>query len=360
VSSSEQRLRDGLEEAAREAQRQLPGSRGVLLRLGVPGRDLDVAVAVGRRAAGPGAAPLDVDDAFHTASVAKTYTAAATLRAAELGWLDLDASVVGSLPAPAARALREHGHDDAVLTPRALLRHTAGLADYAGDEAWIDELAAHPRRVWSPQDLLEWGLRSGTAPVGQYSYSDTGYVVLAMALEAVCGMRLGQAYRELLGFEWLGLDRTWLWGREAPRVPPERMAHHHFGDVDMLESVDPSMDNFGGGGIAAPTADLVRIWQALLGGDLLRPESLAAMLEFVPAGDDGAIGLGIFEQWMGPVRAVGHTGASGAAVFTAPEIGATTAGSVLRVAGSAGPEPAWPDHPKRLLVERVLTLAAAL
>jgi D-alanyl-D-alanine carboxypeptidase len=360
VSATEQRLRDALEEVARDAQQHLPGSRGVLLRLSVPARDLDVAVAVGHRTSGPDATPLNPDDAFHTASVTKTYTAAATLRAAELGRLDLDASLVGVLPPDAARALRATGHDDAVLTPRSLLRHTAGLADYAVDPAWVGALVADPRRVWSPQDLLEWGLRSGTAPVGAYSYSDTGYVLVAMALEAVCGLPLAQVYRELLGFEQLALDRTWVWGRELPPVPLERLAHHHAGDVDLLEAIDPSMDDFGGGGIAAPTADLVRFWQALLGGDVLRPASLAAMLEFVPAGDDGAIGLGIFEQRFGAVRAIGHTGASGAAVFTAPDLGATLAGSVLRVGYPAEVEPDWPHHPKRLLVERVLTLAAEL
>ena len=47
-------------------------------------------------------------------------------------------------------------------TPRQLLKHTSGLPNYFGDEAFVARLRDEPRRAWRPVELVDHAAR--TAP----------------------------------------------------------------------------------------------------------------------------------------------------------------------------------------------------
>ncbi|HET9514188.1 MAG TPA: serine hydrolase domain-containing protein, partial [Gemmatimonadales bacterium] len=122
--------------------------------------------------------PLTTGHVFQLASITKQFTAAAVLRLAGEGRVDLEASITRYLPdAPT------QGHP---ITVRQLLTHTSGIPDYA-ESPRIRTL----KRLDLPPDSLV-GLVRGTplyfAPGDQMRYSNTGFVLLGQLIERVTRM----------------------------------------------------------------------------------------------------------------------------------------------------------------------------
>jgi D-alanyl-D-alanine carboxypeptidase len=143
----------------------------------------------------------------------------------------------------------------------------------------MEHVAQDPARSWTPLDLLHEAIQAGSpyfAPGQGMNYSDTGYVLLAMVIEAVTGLTLAQAYREHL-LAPLGLASTWLEGLEAARV--SSVSHAWAGSIDTA-GFNPSFDTFGGGGLVSTAADLDRFITRLLGGGVFRNiDTLLYMME---------------------------------------------------------------------------------
>jgi CubicO group peptidase (beta-lactamase class C family) len=133
----------------------------------------------------PKGEPLRVDAKVHVGSVAKTFIALGVLRLATQDRVDLDAPLAALLPSVridnpwAART---------PLTLRHLLDHTSGLDDM---HLWqIFTLRADPRAPLSGafaggSDLLRIRSEPGT----QFSYSNMGFTLAAMAIESITGER---------------------------------------------------------------------------------------------------------------------------------------------------------------------------
>src|SRR5262245_6710567 len=115
-------------------------------------------------------------------SVAKTCIAAAALILSERGKLELDEPIAGR-----------------PFTLRHLLRHDAGLRDYAE----LPEYFAAVKRgevPWSDDDLLQ---RVGVdtlayQPGVGWTYSNAGYLLVRRAIEAAYGASLDTALRDLV------------------------------------------------------------------------------------------------------------------------------------------------------------------
>lgn len=296
---------------------------------------------------------LPAEAVFRTASVAKTFTAAAVLNLVDRGDVDLD-QPIARLVSPAVRDLLPAlSPAPATVTPRLLLQHRAGVADYAVDPDWRDAIERDPARVWSGLELVAWAatrLEPVAQPAATYSYSDTGYVLLAEMIEHLTGLELPAAYRALLPLQRLGMGSTWLEGREPPPVASPVYAPGNLFGYDVW-TVHPSNDTFGGGGLVSTAADIGSFFEALLTDRVVPPAMRLEMTTTLPAGDDGAAGLGLFrrETPLGP--AWGHTGAMGAFAFTWPERGLTVAGSVC-----SAQEHYVVEHPRTVLLDRVLPL----
>ncbi len=228
--------------------------------------------------------------AFRTASITKTFTAALVLLLCEQGELSLDDSLSAHLEPALLERIHVLGGTSygAQITLEQLLQHRSGLFDYATCSQFRDHVAQDPLRSWAPLDLLAEAVQAGTpdfAPGQGMNYSDTGYVLLAMAIEKVTGLPLAQAYRERL-LEPLGLTNTWLEGREAARFT--EVSHAFAGNIDTA-AFNPSFDTYGGGGLVSTAADLDRFISCLLGGSVFRQvDTLLHMME----GTDAAPGSG--------------------------------------------------------------------
>jgi D-alanyl-D-alanine carboxypeptidase len=213
-------------------------------------------------------APLTRDNPVRIASNTKTFLAAATLRLWEGGRLGLDDPISKHLSAEHAEVLSADGYDLDAITIRHLLTHTSGLYDYADRELYVEAIFADPTHRWTPEEQIglavEWGDPYG-APGEVYRYSDTGYVVLGLVLESAYGKPLASVLRELLKFERLGMDDTWLETLEDPPAGASDRAHQYMGERDTYD-FDPSLDLYGGGGLVSTADDMAVFMRALFTG----------------------------------------------------------------------------------------------
>ncbi len=269
--SLEVRLQELLDEAVAGG-----ATPGIMMRVEAPGLDLRFSGVAGVSDIAAGAA-LTPDHPVRIASNTKTFLAAATLRLWEEGRLGLDDPVARHLPAEVAAMLVADGYDLEAMTVRHLLTHTSGLFDYADRDRFIEAILADPRHRWTPEEQIglavEWGDPYGP-PGAVYRYSDTGYVVLGLVLEAVCAAPLATVLRTQLPFERLGMHDTWLETLEEPPPGASERAHQYLGDQDTWDW-DPSLDLYGGGGLVSTADDLAVFQRALFTGGVYRDAATA-------------------------------------------------------------------------------------
>jgi CubicO group peptidase (beta-lactamase class C family) len=139
--------------------------------------------AAGVRDTRTGAA-LRADDRVHVGSVAKTLLATGVLRLVTEGRLALDTPVATLLPGLAFANPWEATHP---LRVRHLLDHTAGLDD--ARLAQVFSLRADADAPLSAAFAGHGPLRVRSRPGARHSYSNTGYTLLGMIVEAVTGTR---------------------------------------------------------------------------------------------------------------------------------------------------------------------------
>lgn len=238
------------------------------------------------------------------ASNTKMFVAAVVLQLVGEGEVELDAPVERYLPG----LVRGNGYDGARITVRQLLQHTSGMADYLADVLADPDANNHP---WRPAELVELGLGHPPlfAPGAGWEYSNTGYIVLGMLVEAVTGNDIGAEITDRL-IRPLGLAQT-----TYPRAGDKRIrgphAHGYYAFagqpvVDVTE-LEPSLPG-AAAALISTGPDLTRFVRALLAGKVLRPDLLAQMRTTVPAaGPDYGLGIRAYPLPCGGV-AWGHAG----------------------------------------------------
>jgi D-alanyl-D-alanine carboxypeptidase len=325
-----------LQETLQLFAQENPTAPGVTAAVVCPALGLDWTGAVGAVDFGDAEA-LSPAHTFRIASNTKTYVAAAVLRLAELGRLDLDDPLSAHLSAERAGLLAADGYDLQAMTLRQVLSHTSGLFEHPADPRYEQAILADPGYPWTAaeqiQRCVEWG--DPVAGPGEiFSYSDTGYVILGGIIEDLTGRSLGPAVRDLLDYGTLGLDSTW-WESMEPQPPGSgSRAHQYYGDRDTWDW-NPSLDLYGGGGIVTDVDELGAFMRALLKGRVLRQEAtLAAMT------GDGTPGyrLGLMCLDLGGHLAWGHTGFWNTFAFHVPALDLTVSGCVLNHHAAKGQE----------------------
>lgn len=280
--------------------------RGVdaLVAAGAPGavvvvRDRDVITrAAGGFADLQSGRPMRADLRFRAGSITKAFVATAVLQLADEGWLALSDSLERWVPGALPYA------DDVQL--RQLLNHTSGVPDYVrlvdkalhGSE---DERLAD----YTPHELvaLVYDEPPRFAPGSAWAYSNTGYALLGLVIEAVTAEPLEDELADRI-LSPLGLAHTSLPVDEIEIPPP--MAHGYapplgpHGDLVQGPLVDVTVQNpswaWASGALVSTLDDLTRFFAGLLGGELLSPALLAEMQTTVAVPPD-AIPVPIYDAY---------------------------------------------------------------
>ncbi len=207
------------------------------------------------------------------------------------------------------------------VTIRQLLDHTSGVYDFFSNRSIDLALLGAKRRVWTPALDLRYVKSPYFAPGAGWRYSNTNYVLLGLIARRAGGASVPAQLRARF-FEPLRLLSATYQGAELPRVP---VAHAYTfatssataRPIDQSDgtAIAPftSVTTAAGdaGALAASSWDLARWARALYGGRVLRPESLAAMLDvsrtaaFSPP---RPYGFAVQQVTVGGWAAIGHDG----------------------------------------------------
>lgn len=195
---------------------------------------------------------------FEAGSVSKQFTAAAILLLVEEGKLQLTDDVRRFVP-----ELPDYGDP---ITVDHLLNHTSGLRDWGA----VMQLAGWPRgtRAYTMDDVLTIIARQqklNYAPGAEFSYTNSGYNLLAIIVERVSGSSLAE-YTSRRIFEPLAMHST-SWRDDFRRVVPGRATAYSPAPVGFAQAM-PFEDAYGNGGLLTTVQDLL-IWnEALSNGRL--------------------------------------------------------------------------------------------
>jgi D-alanyl-D-alanine carboxypeptidase len=307
---------------------------------------------------------LTPDHAFRIASITKPFTSTVALRLFEQGRFDLFAPITRWLDARTDRALRSAGYRPEGITAYHLLTHASGLRDHAGaDTRYGEAVMRDPARCWTHAEQIEFCMAEG-APIAlpglRFSYSDTGYVILAELLERTTGSELHALIREVLDLGPHRFVHTHFERHESP-PPGQRRARQSIGEIDVA-TIDCSCDLFGGGGLISTTGELaVFIREAALGRFFDQPSTLPLALTtptLLCNPPKEALHSALMRgRWVGGEPCWMHGGFWGAVAAYGPgsDIAIAVSFNQARPGISTAGEPGNPDRPS--IADRLIRIA---
>ena len=190
-------------------------------------------------------APITAITLFDIGSIQKQFIAAAILLLVEEGRLSLSDDIRAFIP-----ELPGYGH---TITVDHLLTHTSGLRDWTALLQLSNE----------SEDALTLILRQrglNFAPGEQWSYSNSGYVLLKEIVARTSGMPFSKFAHERL-FEPLGMETT-TYADDVRDVEERALAYEKEGDGWRL-NILVGNERGDGGGLLSTAADLL-IWNEAL------------------------------------------------------------------------------------------------
>ena len=239
---------------------------------------------------------------FEGGSVSKQFTAAAIVLLALDGKLSVDDDVRKYVP-----EVPDYG---TTVTLRHMMNHISGLRDWgsvAGISGWGRQnrthTHAHVLDIVSRQSALNF------EPGHEYSYSNTGYNLLAIIVGRVSGMSFAEFSKQRI-FEPLGMTDT-QWRDDYTRIVKRRSTAYSVRD-DNVAIMRPIENVHGNGGILSTVGDFL-IWnEALTDGRLGGPEFVRMMHDQGTLNDGRQIAYasGLQLRPFAGVPSVTHTGST--------------------------------------------------
>ena len=248
------------------------------------------------------------DTPFVIGSITKTFVTAAVMQLADEGRL--------SLEDPLANWLPDYPNAGAI-TVRQLLGHRSGIHNYFEHPQYDARVFGSMRgHRWTPDEILEEFARPPYFEPGTgYHYSNTGFILLGLIVEAVTGKPMDGVLEERF-FTPLGLEDTYFQDDE-PASPETAQGHllrlSGFKEISDESGYRPTISAatvaWAAGSMAASARDAAVWGDALYGGHVVSPQALAEMegVTFYPQTGE-TYGLGTRSRQFGGERMFGHTG----------------------------------------------------
>lgn len=242
--------------------------------------------------------PNTPETALAIASGTKLFTGLAVCKLIEEGKLSLD-DQIGAILA------YDLGKVNPQVTVFQLLTHTSGIGDYLDEEApdsyesQQELLRKYPVYLW---ENLEYYLQMITplpqkfAPGERFGYSNAGYIMLGLVIEAVSGRTFQQFVTDEL-IRPFQLQHTGFYRMDA--LPANTAVGYIKGNDDTIRSNIFHLPIIGGsdGGLFTCAKDLDSLWRALFNAEILKEPMLEAFLkQHVTRREQQYYGLGVYQS----------------------------------------------------------------
>jgi D-alanyl-D-alanine carboxypeptidase len=234
--------------------------------------------------------PITTDMYFPIGSNTKTFTAAIILKLQEQGKLSIDDTIGTWI---------QHPNVDGQITIKQLLHHQSGLYDFSDDPAFSTAFNADYKRVWQPEELLQYIGAPVNVAGSPWDYCNTNYLLLGLIIKQVTGQPLEKSYRDLI-FTPQSLSNTYY----CPQEPiPANVPHGwffgngFFGDMQVevdYELTAALSSSCSAGAIMSTAEDNVMFWHKMMTGSIINSSSLTQFKETVDIGGGDGYGLGVF------------------------------------------------------------------
>lgn len=276
---------------------------------------------------------------FHSASVGKLMTATLIFMAIEQGKLELDIPIKNILePGMLDGLFVFEGRDfQEEITVKHLLGHVSGINDYFESKTldgslFTDDVFRDPDKFWKPTDLLDYTRNRQKAigrPGEKFLYSDTGYILLGLIVEAVFGMPFHQVLETYI-FMPAGMNETQLCFY-SEGFNQNELAPLYINGVDVHLFKSLSCD-FSGGGLSTTAKDLLKFLDHFQNQRFISQQSMNQMASFTQRYRQGIYyGLGMMQLRFGEFffllknmpQLQGHLGVTGVHAWYDPVTKAT-------------------------------------
>jgi CubicO group peptidase (beta-lactamase class C family) len=249
------------------------------------------------------AVPISPETAFNAGSVAKQFTATAVLVLEAEGRLRLDDPVrryVPELPDIAAR-----------ITLRQMLNHTSGLRDIWALTDLAGWMPADVRTTQQALRLLARQRALNFPPGTSFSYSNSGYLLLAEVVARVTNQSFPHWTREHL-FTPLEMTDTYFYADHSRILPRAARSYRSLGRGRGFAMDTLNSGLAGGGNLVTTTTDLARWAHHVLTAEVGAEPLLARLTEqpTLPGGFKSGYGLGLFAGTYKGLPVIHHGGAS--------------------------------------------------
>lgn len=235
-----------------------PTSIGIMLHIESPEKGISLSAASGYSDKTTKII-LEADQPALIASNIKTYVSATILRLVEEDKLSINTPIKGLISEKTRNLFEKGGYNLDSIMVKHLLSHTSGINNYA-NQAYDDFINNNKNYRWTRDEQLELAIKVGTPinkPGELFKYSDTNYLLLTEIIENIVKQPFYIVMRELLQYESMGLNDTWMPTLEEKPSRTKALVHQYWNEYnwDSYE-IDISTDLYGGGGLASTTKDL--------------------------------------------------------------------------------------------------------
>ena len=210
---------------------------------------------------------IDARTNFRLASCSKQFTAMSIMLLVHDGQLGYDAKLTDVFP-------EFPGYGKAI-TIRHLLNHTSGLPDY--EDLMIKAETPRNSWIWTPErqiqdhevlKLLEQESGGKFLPGSQWSYSNSGYVLLGLIVAKVSGKSFPEFLRDRI-FVPLQMHETLAYVRGKREIANRSYGHSKQGAAWKQTDQSPTSATLGDGGVYSSLKDLAKWDEALANHTLL-------------------------------------------------------------------------------------------
>lgn len=207
---------------------------------------------------------IQISSSFQLASVSKSFTATSIMMLKEKSLLDYDDLVNQHIP--------EFPYDN--ITIRQLLQHTSGLQNYMYlvDHYWENDSTITNEDVLDL--LVKYQLPLNNWPGKRYTYSNTGYAMLALIVERVSGKSFAAFLKENI-FDPAGMSRTYTYNLDILDTVSNRVVgYNRKGRRLYRYDFEPNDLILGDKSVISNVDDLFKYQRALNAFELVSAETL--------------------------------------------------------------------------------------
>lgn len=252
--------------------------------------------------------PIASNTVFNGASTTKCHIATLCMLLVEEGLVDLDESWTTYLDLSV--------DFNETITPRHLLNHTSGIADYLETGTIENTIFSNETFQFDGQYIIEEIVNPNPSfqPGEDFAYSNSNHVLMGLIIESVTGNSVEEELRSRI-WDVLGLENTYFGGFEDYDEAKAGIWWNFGSGLNNYSNNDHtailSVAYCAGNIVSTPKDEAIFI-EALLNGEIVSQSSLDQMQEFVPesySAWSAGYGLGLHHAInTGADEVLGHDG----------------------------------------------------